>query len=88
MQGEIIKDALTFQDLAPEGILLAICFTMGYFIVKLRKDLQAKDDVIQKLNEQRLQDSKENTVSLLEVTDKVQNSLNQLYEVFKIKNTQ
>lgn len=85
-QAEVIKDVLTFQDLAPEGILLAICFAMGYYIVKLRKDLIDKDKSIQSLNDARVADTKENTSQLLEVAEKVQTSLNQLHEVFRMKN--
>lgn len=85
MQGEIIKEVVTFKDLAPEGILLAVCFTLVYYIVKLRKELNEKDNKIQELNNDRLNDAKENTTQLLEITDRVQVSLNQLHEVFKIK---
>ena len=80
-----MKQFLEIEDVAVVGVLLAVIAVLIYFIIKLRKEADERDDKIDQIHEKRLQEQKEFTKDLLEISSKVISALSQLYEMLSTK---
>lgn len=81
-----VEKLLRLNDVAVVGVLLAIICILIYFIIKLRKEAELKDEKIASLFEKMIEREKENTQDLLEITNKTATTINQMNEMIKIFN--
>lgn len=79
-----VEKLLNVNEVAVVGVLLAIVAILIYFIVKLRQEAAEKDAYIKQIYELMIKEQKEYTQSLLEVTNKVSNTIAQQNEMMRI----
>jgi adenosyl cobinamide kinase/adenosyl cobinamide phosphate guanylyltransferase len=79
-----VEKLLSVNEVAVTGILLAIVAILMYFIVKLRQESAEKDKIIKETYEMLIKEQKDYTHNLLEVTNKVANTISQINEMIKL----
>lgn len=79
-----VEKLLSVNEVAVTGILLAIVAILMYFIVKLRQESAEKDKIIKETYEMLIKEQKDYTQNLLEVTNKVANTISQINEMIKL----